>query len=200
LAVGRDALIAKTCELLKRRPVNQVTRAAVARAARVDPATIRYHFPDGQTLLLAATERLTAGFLDLVEREMPVKDASPPERMRARISALLKLHTANPFFSRLMEEISQMKSAAARKLLADLTQRGSRAYTAIVESGVADGSFHSTNPALVFLAVVGLCQYFVTGAPVVRLALGGNLRQSEIEDQYLEFICDLLLDSLKRER
>jgi TetR/AcrR family transcriptional regulator len=194
--VGREALIAKTCELLKRLPPVQVTRAAVARAAGVDPATIRYHFPGGPTLLLAATERLTTQFLVLLDREMAGKSSSPTERLRARICALLKLNIAHPFFCRLIEHVSNMNSPAARTLLANLTARGLGAYTDIVEAGDADGTFRSVNPALLFLGVVGLCEYFIVGAPVIKLALGSR-RRPRLERQYRDFICDLVLHSVQ---
>jgi TetR/AcrR family transcriptional regulator len=195
--VGREALIAKTCELLRRFPPSQLTRSAVARAANADPATVRYHFPDASTLLLAATERLTTEFLVLLEDEMAGKSASPSERLRARITALLNLNIAHPFFWRLIEHVSNMNSPAACTLLADLTARGLGAYTEIVQAGDADGTFRGVNPALLFLGVVGLCEYCVVGAPVIKLALGRNLRKSELESQYRDFICDLVLRSLQ---
>src|SRR5450432_3263821 len=43
-SVGPEALIQLTCEMLTRIPPGDVTRAAVARHAGVDPALIRYYF------------------------------------------------------------------------------------------------------------------------------------------------------------
>jgi hypothetical protein len=76
-----------------------------------------------------------------------------------------------------------MNSPAARALLADLTERGLGAYSAIVRAGDADSSFRRVNSALFVLGVVGLCEYFVVGAPVIKLALGRNLRNLELERQ-----------------
>jgi AcrR family transcriptional regulator len=198
-AVGREALISKTCDLLTQFPASKVTPSAVARAMHVDRTLIRYYFKDREVLLLAAVEQLTTThFLALVEEESVLEDNSPAGRLRARIAALLDLEIKFPFFSRLItDELAQMKSQAARKLLARLTSRGLAGYTAILESGVESGAFRRANPAWVFLTIVGLCQYFATSATVISQALGGGLGRTAIHQQYRDFICDLMLRYLQ---
>ncbi len=198
-AVGRDALIAKTCELLMRFPADQVTPTAVARAMHVDRTLIRYYFSNREELLLAAVGQLTTTqFLGLVEQEALGAGGSPAGRLRARIAALLDLEIKYPFFSRLItDELAQLKSKPARKLLGQLTARGVEGYRAILEAGVEDGSFRRADPALLFLAIVAACQYFVAGAEVVHLALDSAPRTQPIGEQYRDFICDLMMRYLK---
>lgn len=97
--VGRDALIAKTCELLARMPPSRVTRAEVARAMKVDPSLIRYYFRDRSTLLLAAVERLSAEFIRTVERNTDQSDATPAGQLCARASSQLLHELHYPFFA-----------------------------------------------------------------------------------------------------
>jgi len=97
------------------------------------------------------------------------------------------------------DELAQMKSKAARQLLVRLTARGLAGYREILASGVENGSFRRADPALLFLAIVGACQYFVTGAAVVNLALGEGAGGHEppLRGRYRDFICDLMLRYLQ---
>lgn len=195
-AVGRDALITKTCELLSKMPPNEVTRAEVARAMNVDPSLIRYYFKDRSTLLLAAFERLTSQFLHMVEEATDSSDTSPTARLRARASALLRLETTYPFFQRLiLEEVATMQNPAARKLLQDLTERGLSAYNDILQDGVKDGSLRAVDPLCVWIAVIGMCQFFVASAPIQALARKKS-GDKAFTDQYRDFICELIVNGL----
>jgi len=200
--VGRDALLAQTCKLLARHPAREVTPAAVARAMGVDRTLIRYYFSSREALLLAAIERLTTTqFLTYLDQELAGAKSSPEGRLRARIAALLDLEIRFPFFSRLItDELAGMKSKAARELLARLTARGLDGYRAVLTAGVKAGTFRQTDPALVFLTVVGLCQYFVAGAAVIKIALGDARDGAALAARYREFVCDLVLRALRSDR
>lgn len=196
-AVGRDALIAKTCELLSKLPPNEVTRAEVARAMNVDPSLIRYYFKDRSTLLLAAFERLTSQFPHMVEDASDQSDTSPPSRLRARVSALFRLETTYPFFQRLiLEEVANMQSPAARKLMQDLTERGLSAYGEILQDGIKDGSLRAVDPLCLWVAVIGMCQFFIASAPIQALARKKTADKA-FADQYRDFMCELLINGLR---
>lgn len=196
-AVGRDALISKTCELLSTMPPNEVTRAEVARAMNVDPSLIRYYFKDRSTLLLAAFERLTSQFLHMVEDASDQSDMSAPAKLRARASALLRLETTYPFFQRLiLEEVATMQNPAARKLMQDLTERGLSAYGEIINEGVKDGSLRAVDPLCVWIAVIGMCQFFIASAPIQALARK-KTGDKAFAEQYRDFICELLVNGLR---
>src|SRR5262245_5780132 len=59
-AVGPEALIAATRELMKTKPPAQITRLDIARVAGVDPGLIRYYFGDKSELIVAATLQVGA--------------------------------------------------------------------------------------------------------------------------------------------
>ena len=196
--VGREALITRTCEMLTELPPNRITRAEVARHMNVDPSLIRYYFRDRSTLLIAAAERLVDTFQRLLDEELAQSDMSAAGRLRARISALLKLNITYPFFHRLMiDELVTLDTPAAVRFVEQLTRDGVAGYTEVIDAGVKDGVFRRTSVPFLFLAVIGMCEFFVNGMPILRIVMGKDFDQRAISARYREFICELLLDGLK---
>lgn len=196
--VGRQALIAKTCELLRTVPPDRVTRAEVARYAKVDPSLIRYYFKERSALLVAAAEQITLQYKQHMEEKIANSDGSPKSLLRLRIDSLLDLEMANPFFHRLIvEEIVPAKSQGAKQLLHQLTARGTAGYSAILEAGVRDGSLRHVEPAFLFLAIISMCEFFLTGLPILKIALGEDVDQQVLTKRYREFVLDLVLNGLR---
>jgi AcrR family transcriptional regulator len=196
--VGREALIARTCELLTQLPPDRITRAEVARQMGVDPSLIRYYFRDRSMLLLAAMEKLTAEFSRMLEQELAQAAAGPEGQLRARISALQKFEVTYPFFHRLLiDEFLNLNSPAAARFLQQLTAQALAGYDAILDAGFKQGVFRRTESAFVFLAVIGMCEFFVNGMPILRIALGKGIDEPSLSARYREFICELLLEGIK---
>ncbi|HTP38897.1 MAG TPA: hypothetical protein VMI92_04930 [Steroidobacteraceae bacterium] len=198
-SVGRDALITKTCELLAQWPANEVTRAAVARAMNVDPSLIRYYFRDRAALLLAAIEKMTDQFLRVAEEEGARGDDSAVSRLRARLGAQLNLNSSYPFFHQLVvNELPALDTPVASRLQRELTKRGIDHYTDIVKAGVNEQSLRAVDPRFLFIAIIGMCDFFVSGMPMLlKPAEQQPRRLAALRQQYLEFICNLLLDGLR---
>jgi TetR/AcrR family transcriptional regulator len=195
--VGRQALIEKTCELLRTMPPDQVTRAAVARHAKVDPSLIRYYFKERSALLIAAAEQISNQFASIIAKGT-AQSLSPPELLRLRVDTLLNTTLANPFFHRLMvDEIVPSKSAAAKQLLRKVNTRSLDGYTSILAAGEKDGSLRHVEPAFLFLAVIGMCEFFLNGIPILKNVLGDDLDETNLTKRYREFVFDLLLNGLK---
>jgi hypothetical protein len=62
---------------------------------------------------------------------------------------------------------------------------------------VREGVFRRTNVPFLFLAVIGMCEFFINGMPILRIAMGKDFDQRAISQRYREFICDMILDGLK---
>src|SRR5262249_8132777 len=88
-AVGPDALIAATRELMKSMPPGQITRLHIARAAGVDPGLIRYYFGDKSAVLGAAVLQAGAG-LRARRAGGYAEGTSPRDRIRRRMFILLE--------------------------------------------------------------------------------------------------------------
>jgi TetR/AcrR family transcriptional regulator len=197
--VGREVLIEKACELLTKLPPSKVTRAAVARASGVDPSLIRYYFRDRATLLLSAVERLTRQFVTMVEDDTRAHDdVAAEDRLRSRVVSLLRLIHAYPHFHQLIvDEVAGMHSPEASELLGRLTDRGLASYRSIINSGVEAGSMRRVDVRLLFIAIIGMSHFFVSGSAIVRSAMGDNAYDEDLMERYGRFICDLLLRGLR---
>ena len=150
------------------------------------------------TLLLAAVARLTAELSRLMDDELARSDLTPESRLRARVSALLKLNVTYPFFHRLMiDELVNLDTPGAVRFVEQLTREGVAGYTDVIDAGVKDGVFRRTSVPFLFLAVIGMCEFFINGMPILRIVMGKDFDQRAISGRYREFICDLLLDGLR---
>lgn len=195
--VGREALVAKTCELLGKLPLKQVTRAAVARSVHAHPSLIRYYFRNRSSMLLAAFEHLTDQFLKIYEQESRGSDGSAESTLRGRVSALCRLDFTFPYFHRLItDEITTMQTPNARSALKRIIDRGVGEYSAVLERGVKDGSLRSVNVNFLFIAIVSLAHGFVTDSYVLDLVGDKSGKGRALSKQYRQFVCDLLLKGL----
>ena len=193
--VGRDALIAATCELLKTMPPSEVSGVKIARLCGADPSLIRYYFRDRLGLLTAAAEKLTTEFNP--DLAVLAAGANFEHQFRARLGRLLELDSANPFFHRLMlEELLGAHQKPARDLLDNLTKRGVAAYRAILDHRGPGVKPAEVNVDMLFVAIVGICQSFHTSHTLYELALGRKIGRAEFLAQYKVFVGDLLLNGV----
>ena len=193
--VGREALITATCELLKTVPPNEINGTVVARESGVDPSLLRYYFKDRSGLLVAAAERLTTEFGQRFEEAVTdQRTQSARDRLLTRINALIELESAYPFFHRLiLEEVMVSGRPEAQALITNLTNRGVAHYRAIIDDGVSEGLLRQVNPSMLFVAVVGLCEFLASAKKL--LAISDPAKPNLIED-YKAFICRLVLDGV----
>lgn len=196
--VGRQALIEKTCELLRSIPPERITRAEVARRAKVDPSLIRYYFRERSSLLIAAAEKLIAQYSQHLEQAIASNNLDALGLLRLKINTLIDLKLTHPFFHRLiLDDILPSRNQGAKQLMNKLAARNVTNYTAIVNNGVRDGSLRQVNPAFLFMAVISLCDFFLTGLPILKLAVGDAMDHENLMKQYRDFIADLLLNGIK---
>ena len=196
-AVGRDALIGKTCELLQKLPPDRITRAEVARYTNVDPSLIRYYFQDRASLMVAAAERLSQEFTKNFAKRVRQSDKSPESRLRARVAAQFDLNVSHPFYHRLLlEEVVGSDAPQARRLIDELTRSAAMAYESILGELAGSGRLRQVQPLYLFMAVAGMCEFFVAGLPVLKIAKGRRLDEKAAGREYRDFICDLLLQGL----
>jgi TetR/AcrR family transcriptional regulator len=194
-AVGPDALIAATRELMKSVPPGQITRLDIARAAGVDPALIRYYFGDKSALLVAAV--LQAG-AELRERQARgyAEATSVRDKVRQRIFILLETLYRDPSLHHLIiERIIHSKSKAARQLRHDLVYRTCNELAAVIEEGVAAGEFRRVDPRHLFLATVGACSFPMAERALFAELMGGPTSEADLR-AYAGFVSDVFLDGL----
>jgi AcrR family transcriptional regulator len=194
-AVGPDALIAATRELMKSMPPGQITRLDIARAAGVDPALIRYYFGDKSALLVAAV--LQAG-AELRERQARgyAEGISARDKIRRRIFILLEALYQDPSLHHLIiERIIHSKSKAARQLRHDLVYRTCDELAAVIEEGVAAGEFRRVDHRHLFLATVGACSFPMAERALFAELMGAPTSAADLR-AYADFVADVFLDGL----
>lgn len=196
-SVGKEALIAITRELLQQMAPADISRNGLARHADVDPGLIRYYFKDRESLLRTAAEEMTAELQKQAAASLSENSGPPAERIRTRIRTLLDFKAANPFYHRLMiEEMGKSDSAASRQLFKDVASAAVARYRGYMEAGAEQGVLREVDPVFFYMAVIGMCDFFVIASPLLADMIGEDDAESQ-RRRYAEFICDLVMKGLQ---
>lgn len=197
-SVGADALVDVACEVLKATPPSDITRVSVAREANVDPGLIRYYFQNRDSLMRMAAQTLTQRLQQRGAAASEREDLSGFDRISERVRALLAFKVENPFYHRLMmEEMALSKDPESRAVFMGIASAAVARYESYLKQGVSEGEIRNVNPALLYIAIIGLCDYFVIAAPALA-PLVGEQNPKKLMNIYGDFICDLLLNGLRK--
>lgn len=193
--VGRDALIAATCELLRTMPPKEISFLKIARLCGANPSLVSYHFGDRLGLLTAVAERLTTEF-DPGVAALAAGESSE-DQFRARVGRILELEALNPFFHRLMlEELLPSSETLVQDLLRRLNERGLEAYRNIFSRGIARGELGDVDVELLFVMNVAICQTFDNTHRNYELVVGHEVDRDEFLNKYEKFVGDILLQGV----
>jgi TetR/AcrR family transcriptional regulator len=188
-------LIRATRELLAIMPPAKVTRAAVARHAGADPALIRYYFSDRSSLLLAVVREL---IVDHDEPKKALERRPAPERLRAHLQSFFEFNAKYPFFHRLLvEEIATSESKEARALFHRFNQLAIETHDAILKAGARDKSLRRIDPALLHIAVVGMCEFFLASRVLLQDTFGSKAGPQRFAKRYAQLITDMVVDGIR---
>lgn len=195
-SVGREALIEATIALLRTTPPAKVTLREVARRTGADPALVRYYFGDKSGLLVTAASHLVADYYAGTTPRIQVRK-SVRERLRQRVTDILQVLTDNPYLHQIMvEQVVHWHREAGKKMLTDVTEQAYGISRTLVDEGVAAGEMRRVDPRFLHIAIIGLCEAFVTLGPLVEEMFGGR-KKADVTAKYREFIVGLLLDGLR---
>jgi AcrR family transcriptional regulator len=195
-SVGREALIAATIRLLKTVPPSKVTLREVARSTGVDPALVRYYFGDKSALLVTAASQLVADYYAGTTRKIH-RTRSVRNRLRQRIADILDVLSENPYLHQIIvEHAVHWQREAGEKMLRQVTDQAYGVSRDLVDYGVANGELRRVDPRLLHIAIIGLCEAFVTLRPLVEELFKGR-SQAQRAALYREFVVGLLLDGLR---
>jgi AcrR family transcriptional regulator len=197
--VGADAIVLNTCELLRNIAPNDVTLSRVARYAGVDRSLIRYYFKNRSSLLLAAARQLVGQLRIELELAWDVPSEDPETRIRENIRALLRFQIEHPYFHRLMlDEVINSDEPEAREFFASITSAAVENLRAAATAAARSGATRPVDGAFLYMAIIGMCEFFVTGAPILKVAFGENYDIEDVCSQYENFICDYVVDGLRK--
>jgi TetR/AcrR family transcriptional regulator len=190
--VGREALISAARALLQELPPAQVTSTAIARRASADPALVRYYFGNRENLLFEVAKQIGA------EASRPPPDEGDPVELLAdMVHGTFHFTRSAKHMQRLMiEELDSASSAEMREKMREWNHQPLSFYARLQELDV-EGKLRKFDPLFMYLAVVGISDFFVSGAPLVKLMVPDNTDMEELGRQYEAFVTRLVTDGLR---
>ena len=200
-SVGADAIVMEVCELLREVAPREVTLLRVAQHAGVDRSLIRYYFKNRSSLLLAAARHLFAQLqneLAILER---IPADAPEEKIRESARALLRFQIRHPYFHRLMvDEVVNSDHPEALAFFKSFTGAAVGNHRDIADSIARHPGMRRVDGAFLYMALIGMCEFFVTGAPILKVAFGRDYDVEAVNRQYEKFLSDYVVDGLRRLR
>jgi TetR/AcrR family transcriptional regulator len=191
--VGRDALLSAARELLQELPPAQVTSTAIARRAGADPALVRYYFGNRENLLFEVANQIGA------EANRPPPDEGDPiELLAEMIHSTFRFTRSAKHMQRLMiEELDSATSPAVREKMREWNRQPLSNYAKLHELD-AGAKLREFDPLFMHLAVVGISDFFASGAPLVELLVPDGTDMDELGRQYEAFVTRLLTDGVRK--
>lgn len=191
-AVGREGVLAAATKLLKELPPARVTITAVAREAGIDPALVRYYFGGREALLLAAVQRIADG-------GDPLPDASRPvEALEHYVHRVFRFTRSARYMQRLMiEELDSAQSPEVRERAREWNKGPVDFYQEILRQD-AGRELEPFDALFLHLAIIGISDFFVSGAPLIEMLVPPGTDMAELDKRYEAFVTRLLLDGLRK--
>ena len=137
----------------------------IARRARVNKAMLYYHFKSKDRLYRTLLRRM---FGLAAERMQTIgaADAPPAVKLDRVIAGLAAFIDEHAFFPKIMlREMAEGGAHLDRDTMAALAAVP-RAVCAIVQQGVASGSFRPVNPLFAYFSLFAPVMFFVAGSPI----------------------------------
>lgn len=196
--VGADAIVLQVCELLRDLAPRDITLLTVARHAGIDRSLIRYYFKNRSSLLLAAARHLFGQLQNELGVVQQISPEDPEGRIRESARALLRFQIKHPYFHRLMvDEVVNSEDADAQAFFKSFTAKGISDHRAIAEA-VSRRCGVKVDGAFLYMAIIGMCEFFVTGAPILKVAFGKDYDAESVNRRYEKFVGDYVVDGLRR--
>jgi AcrR family transcriptional regulator len=190
--VGREALITAARELLQELPPAHVTSTAIAKRANADPALVRYYFGNRENLLFEVAKQIGAE-----TNRPPPSEGDPIELLAEMVHSTFKFTRSAKHMQRLMiEELDSASSPEVRQKMREWNRQPLSSYARLQELD-EQGALRKFDPLFMHLAVVGISDFFASGAPLVELLVPPGTDLAELGRNYEAFVVRLVLEGLK---
>ncbi|HUN24916.1 MAG TPA: hypothetical protein VMU67_01320 [Steroidobacteraceae bacterium] len=199
LTVGAEAIIRNACELLREVNPRELSLLRLARFAEVDRSLIRYYFRDRASLLLAAARHLFGRLKSRLDAAEAALADDPVAQIREFTTVLLTFQIEHPYFHRLMiDEVVNAPNKEAQAFFRLVTEQGTRTFRDLATAGRRRGLTRAYDGLFLYLALIGMCEFFVTGRPILKVAFGEDFDVTAANRQYQEFLRDYVIDGIRR--
>jgi TetR/AcrR family transcriptional regulator len=191
----RDKIIAATRELLRTSPPDAISRIDIARAAKVDPALIRYYYGSKDDVLSAVALTFMDDFRKS-EYDVPVSGD-----IQDLIDQIMTVMMA------FIESVPYMHDLLVREIGRLSAPRGAKIRDMFIDSPTAriEQSIRSTNSValsrreLQFLRmmVIAICAFPIREREFVEQVFGRERFDAELTKEYGKFVAKLFAQGMK---
>jgi TetR/AcrR family transcriptional regulator len=169
-----------------------VAMRKIAEAVGISAASLYHHFPDKQSLYIAAIKHAFSGkarrLLDLL-----ATNSAPEERLGLFIKELCKLMDKDPDFSHLVQRELLEGDEARLRLVGE--QVFQEFFNAI--AGLSNMLAPVCNAHMLAISIIGLVAYHYQTAPI-RLYLPGGKKEHNDPDIVARHVTALLLNGIRK--
>jgi TetR/AcrR family transcriptional regulator len=168
----RNRILEVAREHFSAKGFGDATLRDMAAEARVNMATIHYHFGNKEHLFRRVVgdaadlmiERLTAAAAD---------DRPPDERLGRAIEAYGDVLSKHPYLPRiLIRQLMTAYSPEQEWFIREYASRGATLLPGILQDGIRDGKFRPIDLRYTFIALIAMCMFFHLAFPVFHRILG----------------------------
>jgi AcrR family transcriptional regulator len=198
-SVGAEGIVLKACELLREVTPRELSLLKLARYAGVDRSLIRYYFSDRSSLLLAAARHLFGQLRSrLAVIEARLAD-DPQSRIREMAAVLLGFQIEHPYFHRLMiDEVVNSPKREAQDFFRSFTVQGVEQFRAMAAATAQRGLTRPFDGVFLYLAIIGMCELFVTGHPILAVAFGEDYDPEDVNRRYEDFLREYVVNGIRK--
>jgi AcrR family transcriptional regulator len=181
-ATAAERILRAAMILFRERGYHGSSMRTLARALRMEAASLYYHFRSKQEILFAILDRTLDDLLAGVGRAVASADG-PEARLRAAVRFHVLFHTDSQHQAFLSH--SELRSLTQANLRMVLTRRDEyeRVFRGLLASGARAGVFQVADVRLTAMAILTMCTGVATW-----FSDGGRLSPEAIADRYVEMI------------
>jgi AcrR family transcriptional regulator len=194
--VGKDAIVERTRALLREVPPPKVSLREIARSLKIDPGLIRYYFEDKNGLFTAVVQEVLAEHRER-HRALIASDLSPADKIRQRILIYLDILFEHPYLHQLIVElVLYSRKTSAAKFRKEMVEQAYSEVEHIVRESGALAVRDPMDARFLHVAIIGMCEYFIVGRPLVEELFSGEPHSRELVEKYGRFLGDILVTGL----
>ncbi len=175
----KEAIFEATASVLCEHGVEGTTMNRVAEAAQVSKSNLYDYFASKDDLLAFVSERILGPFLKAIEDIVPAR-LPAAHKLETILRTALDVSTKHRAIIRLLAQSHHDQQARKSN-----RPRVLEAFTAIIEQGIEDGSFHAYNPAHMGRIFLGCL------AELFELQVSNA--SNEVTSEYVEVLINAIL-------
>jgi AcrR family transcriptional regulator len=195
-AIGREALIRATRELLKLHPPTEITRKHVSDYAGVDPNLIRYYFGNMDNLFAEVMAMINQEIKDRLVEAGANPNISPDVRLKNRIDRTFELFIDDPHHHDIV--LRYLFGPRKGDVHRDWKRQLGLSLGELKGLLKADGAvrLRKVDERYLHLMIVSLAEFFSKSQPLIKDLFDEEATLESTKGDYLKFLYDVILNGL----